>query len=69
MRYQDTPVIPSPTMLSRLTPTLRAALALASFSAWLALLFAGLAGGGAVHLLLLGALVLFPWKAAAPPPS
>jgi hypothetical protein len=51
-------------MLSRLAPTLRAALALASFSAWLALLFAGFAGGGAVHLLLLAALVLFPWKAA-----
>jgi hypothetical protein len=29
----------------------------------LALLFAGLAAGGAVHLLLVGAAVLFPWKA------
>jgi len=55
--------------LSRLSPTLRAALALLLFSAWLALLFAGLAGGGAVHLLLLAALVFFPWKAAAAPPS
>jgi hypothetical protein len=52
-----------PTRLSRLSPTLRAAVALASFSGWLALLFAGLTGRGAVHLLLLGALVLFPWKA------
>lgn len=54
---------------TRLSPTLRAALALLFFSAWLALLFAGLAGGGAVHLLLLAALVFFPWKAAAAPPS
>ena len=55
--------------LTRLSPTLRAALALLLFSAWLALLFSGLAGGGAVHLLLLAALVFFPWKAAAAPPS
>jgi hypothetical protein len=54
--------------LTRFSPTLRAALALLLFSAWLALLFAGLAGGGAVHLLLLAALALFPWKAAAAPP-
>jgi hypothetical protein len=52
-----------PNPLARLAPALRAALALASFSGWLALLFAGLTGRGAVHLLLLGALVLFPWKA------
>lgn len=31
-------------------------------SAWLGLLFAGFAGGGAVHLLLMGAAVLFPWR-------
>lgn len=43
----------------------RSALALLLFSAWLALLFGGLAGGGAVHLLLAGAAVLFPWKALA----
>jgi hypothetical protein len=41
----------------------RSALALLLFSGWLALLFAGLAAGGAVHLLLVGAAVLFPWKA------
>jgi len=41
----------------------RAALALLLFSAWMALLFAGLAGGGAVHLLLAGAAGVFPWKA------
>jgi hypothetical protein len=54
-------------MLSRFGPTPRAALALLLFSAWLALLFLGHAGGGAVHLLLLGALAVFPWKAAASP--
>jgi hypothetical protein len=53
---------------SQLPPVARAAAALLSFSAWVALLFAGFAGGGAVHLLLLAALVLFPWKAAAAPP-
>lgn len=46
---------------------IRAAFALTLFSGWLALLFAGLAGGGAVHLLLLAALALFPWRAAAGP--
>ncbi|HEX3527450.1 MAG TPA: hypothetical protein VH988_10305 [Thermoanaerobaculia bacterium] len=51
----------------RLTPTPRAAVALLLFSAWLALLFTGHAGGGAVHLLLLAALAIFPWKAADPP--
>lgn len=45
----------------------RAVFALTLFSGWLALLFAGFAGGGAVHLLLLGALALFPWRAAAGP--
>jgi hypothetical protein len=47
------------------SPTLRAAAALLLFSSWLALLFAGFVFGGGVHLLLLGALVLFPWKALA----
>ncbi|HWM93589.1 MAG TPA: hypothetical protein VN493_22715 [Thermoanaerobaculia bacterium] len=46
-----------------MSPTLRAALALLLFTGWLALLFAGFAAGGAVHLLLGGALVLFPWRA------
>lgn len=44
--------------------TARAALALALFSGWLALLFWGLALGGGVHLLLAAALALFPWRAA-----
>jgi hypothetical protein len=45
------------------SPTVRAALALILFTFWLALLFAGFAFGGGVHLLLAAALALFPWKA------
>jgi len=44
-------------------PTLRAALSLASLSAWLVLLFSGWAAGGAVHLLFAASLALFPWRA------
>ena len=44
--------------------TLRAALSLAFFSGWLALLFWGVAFGGGVHLLLAAGLALFPWRAA-----
>lgn len=47
------------------SPTLRAAVALVLFSSWLALLFAGFALGGAIHLVLVAALVLFPWRASA----
>lgn len=46
-----------------MTSTLRTALALFLFTGWLALLFMGYAAGGAVHLLLAGALAIFPWKA------
>ena len=46
-----------------MTPTLRTILALLLFTGWLALLFMGYAAGGAVHLLLAGALGLFPWGA------
>lgn len=46
-----------------MSSTLRTGLALLLFTGWLALLFVGFAGGGAVHLLLAGALALFPWKA------
>lgn len=45
------------------SPVLRAALALTLFSGWMALLFWGFALGGGVHLLLAGALGLFPWRA------
>jgi hypothetical protein len=47
------------------SPTVRAALALLLFTSWLALLFAGYVLGGGIHLLFLGALVLFPWRALA----
>jgi hypothetical protein len=47
------------------SPTVRTIVALLLFSSWLALLFAGFAFRGGVHLLLLAALVLFPWKALA----
>ena len=46
-----------------MSPTLRAAAALALFSAWLSGLLAGAVLGGALHLLLPAALVLFPWRA------
>jgi hypothetical protein len=49
------------------SPTVRVILGLLLFSSWLALLFSGLALGGAVHLLLAGALALFPWRAVAKP--
>ena len=48
-----------------MSPLTRSALALLLFSGWLALLFTGWAAGGAVHLLLAAAAVLFPWKALA----
>lgn len=40
----------------------RAAAAFALLSGWLALLLLGHAFGGAVYLLLLAALVVFPWR-------
>jgi hypothetical protein len=49
------------------SPTLRCTLALLLFSTWIALLFAGFAAGGAVHLLLAASLALFPWLAAFAP--
>jgi hypothetical protein len=47
------------------SPLVRAALALASASAWLTLLLAGRTAGGAIHLFLLAGLLLFPWRALA----
>ena len=49
--------------MAGMTPTIRTVLALLLFTGWLALLFVGYAAGGAVHLLLAGALGVFPWKA------
>lgn len=46
--------------------TARATAALGLTGLWMALLFAGWAAGGLTHLLLLAALVLWPWSALAP---
>ena len=43
---------------------LRLTLSVVLLSAWLILLLSGFALGGAIHLLLLGSLVLFPWREA-----
>lgn len=45
----------------------RAAAALLLFSAWMGLLFAGFLLHGALHLLLVVAALLFPWRSLAPP--
>lgn len=45
----------------------RAAAALLLLSAWMGLLFAGYLFRGALHLLLVGAAALFPWRSFAPP--
>jgi hypothetical protein len=48
-------------------PTLRLVAAAAAAGAWLGLLLAGWAGGGAVHLLAVAALALAPWREPALP--
>lgn len=48
-------------------PTARATIALGLVGLWMALLFAGLAAGGATHLVLVAALAIFPWRALRPP--
>ncbi|MDX1502706.1 MAG: hypothetical protein R3325_10125 [Thermoanaerobaculia bacterium] len=45
-----------------MSPASRTLLSAALLSAWLMLLFTGWTAGGAVHLLLLAALLLFPWR-------
>jgi hypothetical protein len=51
-----------------LPPGLRAAVALLLVSVWMGLLFAGgFLLHGALHLLLAGAAVLFPWRSLPPP--
>ena len=42
----------------------RLTLSVASLAAWLVLLMSGFALGGAIHLLLLASLALFPWREA-----
>lgn len=49
--------------------TARATIALGLVGLWMALLFAGLAAGGATHLLLLVAVAVLPWQALKPPRS
>jgi hypothetical protein len=52
------------------SPAWRAAAALLLFSTWMGLLFAGFVLRGALHLLLLGAAALFPWRSLpAPAPA
>ena len=45
----------------------RAAAALLLFSTWMGLLFAGFLLHGALHLLLVAAALLFPWRSLPPP--
>lgn len=47
----------------------RAILATGLLSTWLVLLLSGMALGGAVHLLLLAAVVTYPWRLALAPVS
>lgn len=42
----------------------RLTLSVATLSAWLILLLSGFALGGAIHLLLVASLILFPWREA-----
>lgn len=44
-----------------MSPTLRLLVSAVALSAWLLLLMSGWAFGGAVYLLLLAALAIFPW--------
>lgn len=43
----------------------RIVLAFLAVAAWLVLLLAGRSGGGAVHLLFVGAVAAFPWRRLA----
>ena len=52
-----------------MSPSVRLLAAAAAFAAWLVLLFAGIALGGAVHLVALGGVLLIPWRAARAPAS
>lgn len=49
-------------MAPRIPAAARLLLSAALLSSWLILLFVGFALGGAIHLLLVAALVLFPWR-------
>lgn len=58
---------PGPRVPRGLGPYGRAAAALLSFSTWMGLLFAGFMLHGALHLLLVVAALLFPWRSLPPP--
>ena len=61
-----------PRMPSSVAAFGRAAAALLLFSAWMGLQFAGLLFHGTLHLLLVAAAWLFPWRSlppAPPPPA
>lgn len=47
----------------------RLTLSVGLLSAWLILLLSGFALGGAIHLLLLASLLLFPWREARKRPD
>lgn len=51
-------------MFTAMSPSLRVALSGASFSAWMVLLLSGHRFGGAIAVLGIAALALFPWRAA-----
>jgi hypothetical protein len=42
--------------------TVRLLLSAAALAAWMFLLFLGWTVGGAIHLLLIGSIVAFPWR-------
>jgi hypothetical protein len=50
-------------------PTVRLFAAAACFAGWLALLFFGWAGRGAVHLLAVAGVLIVPWRTATTPES
>jgi hypothetical protein len=52
-----------------MSPLVRLTLSVALLSAWLILLLSGFALGGAIHLLLLASLALFPWRQAGNRPE
>jgi len=67
IRSRPMPLAAGPQTPRRLGAYGRAAAALLLVSAWMGLLFAGFLLGGALHLLLVGAAILFPWRSLAPP--
>ena len=48
--------------MARLSPTGRLAVVAGLLSGWLVLLFSGWIAGGAIHLMPIAAVALFPWR-------